>query len=324
MRLALAPFALMSTIVLAGTSLAQLSIGFDRNDKPRLLCKAWTGNDNVVMGTSEVVNNPRAKDRYAYHARKYGENIGVTIYTDCLSFEGITDEYRATFTPGSSFQNYEKETVTVVEATFLPANWESTPTPDERKKATAKGNAKPSLNRPGAATASGSSESATNAAQERAERARLLREENDAIRAKNKREAEAFQRDLTDYEAKKAAHEQMLADHRASIAKASAERAAHEVKLAESVAAAAAHEREMADYQRKLASPAAKGTEGIFQSTGMLRPTRNEAMANLLNMSSKVPELFDIQCNERKVAPTGWTCFGKYRQIVTRSSVAKQ
>lgn len=324
MRLALWPTALMSTIVLAGTSVAQVSIGFDRNDKPRLLCKAWTGNDNVVMGTSEVVNNPKAKDRYAYHARKYGESIGTTIYTDCLSFEGITDDYRATFTPGSSFQNYEKETVTVVEAPFLPQGWESTPTPGEKKHATSKGGTKASVSRPSAATASESRESATNAAQERAERARLLREENETIRAKNKREAEAYGRDLTDYETKRAAHEQMLADHRASIAKASAERAAHEVKLAENAAQAAAHQEEMANYRQKLANPPAKGTQGIFQSTGMLRPTRNEAMANLMSMSSKVPELFDIQCNERKVVPTGWTCFGKYRQNVSRSSVGKQ
>jgi len=180
------------------------------------MCKAWTGDSSTTFASGQVANQPNAQDRFRYHARKYGEQIGQQNYTDCVDFKLISAEYRNSFTPGATFQNYRNETRNVVAATFLPPNWESTPTPEEKGSKASKEAKRPAAT-PEAAVAAGKSPAAL-AAEERAVRATEREAEfqrkqaaYESGLAEQKRQVEEFERAEAEF-ARKKAEQQAKAD----------------------------------------------------------------------------------------------------------------
>lgn len=249
-----AALAAVMAFVQSDRAWAQLTISSGSEFEPRLMCKAWTGDDDLMLASGEVTNQPNAEERFAYHARKYGEQIGKEIYLDCVDFTNIAPDYRASFEPGSTFKNYRDETRRVVEATFLPDNWESTPTPAEMGKNAAKRTNKP---------ASASNAKPAKPAPAPSKYVEVAGPDGGTIRlspevaARNEAAAEAYRRKMEAHTQAMADHDRKLAKHQDNAAKAAAARQAHEAKLAANATEVAAHRAAMDDYQMKLAGKAA-------------------------------------------------------------------
>lgn len=214
----------LGAILISSSAGGQVSVGFDDGKKPKLLCRAWQGSGQLY-GWEEVPNNPKATDRFDYHARKFFESTSGYVHVDCLSFANISAGFRSTFEPGS-FVSSEGNNVTVLRAPFLSQGWETTPVPTE-SRATKK-------------NAAGQSPAAPSAKPEPSNYVEVpgpdgvMRLSPEVI-ARNKAAAEDHQRKLAEYSdavAKaKAVNERNAELHAQSVAKAAAEREEHERKM---------------------------------------------------------------------------------------------
>ena len=238
----------LGAMLITSSATGQVSIGYDDGKKPNLLCRAWQGSGQLY-GWEQVANNPNAKDRFDYHARKFFEGTSGYIHVDCLSFENISPGFRATFEPGS-FNNSDGGVTTVLRAPFLPQDWTTTPVPTE-KLATKKPTTKPTVAPPKVAPPKAAPPKYVEVSGPNGT-IRLSPE----VAARNQAAAEEYRRQMEEHARAKADHDRKLAEHQVNAATAAAAKQAHEAKLAANAAEVAAHKTAMNDYQKKLAGKA--------------------------------------------------------------------
>jgi hypothetical protein len=109
----------------------------ETGQEPYIMCRAWHANSDDLMASGQADNKPESKGRFEYYAQEYGKTVGKMMFTNCVRFSSIAPEYRSTFEPGRSYRGDRGENFRVIKATFLPDNWSSTPSSQERaRKAT--------------------------------------------------------------------------------------------------------------------------------------------------------------------------------------------
>ncbi|MCL6728972.1 hypothetical protein [Sphingomonas hankyongi] len=289
---------------------AQYSIAAPDPDAPHIMCKAYKVGTNDVWASGEAPNVRESYSRFEYYARKYDENLR----SDCQRFTNIDPDYRKSFEPGETYQGSFGDTYTLIQAPFLPEDWSTTPTPEEKTKAQAeKKGRKGEAAKPATAEAA-SPEPKKSAAQIAAE---------EAAARKAKYEAE-FQAKQDEYERQLAERERKIQEFNELTAKMEAQKQAN---LAAAAAAADAykkeqdkyadvvrqHQDEVARYEAQVNGTAANppaGKPGRFQVTGGIVDTRDAAMASLMR-DPRGPQITDIRCDEITFYnPPKWSCFG--------------
>ncbi len=227
---------LLSAAITSHSASAQLVLGFQNHDDPYIMCKVYVTGSNVRLGSGETANTREAGDRFGYYAKKWAEETGNKINYDCERYERITDEWRARWEVGSSFVNDDGETITIEKAPFLPDNWASTPTPEEKEKLASE-NVKTNV---AAKDSGGGSEPGKKSA------AQIAAEEAAARKAKYEAE---FQAKQAEYERKLAEQQQQVEDFKRAQEEVERTRAANQAKAD---AAAAAFKAEQEAYAESV------------------------------------------------------------------------
>ena len=229
----------VSIFVVPASAWAQLVLSGDTGDEPYIVCKTSPMSSDTYYASETVPNNPQASSRFRYHAEKYGEQIGERMWMDCEAYERMTPEYDATWRPGS-YKNSDGKTITVEKASFLPDGWDTTPTPDEKKKVVAADRAKNTASSSDTATQPSPAETAAEAAAKRraeyeaefqkkqAEYERQLAEQQrqveaykqaqDEIARKKEEQRAAAERALANHKSEMAAHAETIRQHDAQVA----------------------------------------------------------------------------------------------------------
>ena len=117
----------------ASTARAQYSIALPDPDAPHIMCKAYKVGTNDVWASGEAPNVRESYSRFEYYARKYDDQLR----SDCQRFTTIDPDYRKSFEPGQTYQGSFGDTFTLIQAPFLPEDWSTTPTPQEKAKSQA-------------------------------------------------------------------------------------------------------------------------------------------------------------------------------------------
>jgi hypothetical protein len=218
---AVAAILLAAAAATGGPAAGQLVLGFQDHDAPYIMCKVFVTGSNVRLGSGETANTREAGDRFGYYAKKWAEETGQKINYDCERYERITDEWRARWAVGSSFVNDDGETITIEQAPFLPDDWASTPTPEEKERLAAEKKGS-EVEKVEAAKAEPSKSAAQLAAEEAAKR-------------RAEREAE-FQAKQADYERKLAEQQKMVEDYKKAQEEVERTKAANQAKAEEAAA----------------------------------------------------------------------------------------
>jgi len=308
---------------------AQYVLSGSTADEPNLVCKASPIDSDTFYASETVPYTHEAELRFRYYANKWGEQIGHQVYYTCESYERMTPEYDASWRPGNTYVGATGKTFKVEKATFLPENWDTVPTPEEKAKGQAqKTGKKGQVAKPITAADATPAEPKKSAAQIAAE---------EAAARKAKYEAE-FQAKQDEYERQLAERDRKVREFNELTAKMEAQKQAN---LAAAEAAANAYKQEQDKYAQTIrqhqdevarynaqvngsAPPAAPGKGGRFQATGAIVDTREAAMAALLR-HPKGPELVDIQCDTIKMFdPPKWTCWGFYYETITPQGGSRQ
>jgi hypothetical protein len=205
-----------------GPAQSQYSIAGPDYDAPHIMCKAYKVGTNDVWASGEAPNQKESGARFEYYAKQYDEDLR----TDCQRFTNIDPDYRKSFEPGGSYQGSFGDTFTLIQAPFLPDNWSTTPTPEEKKQATAE--KKPAKS---AAEKSDTAEASSEPPKKSA--AQVAVEEAAARRAE--REAE-FQAKRAEYERKLAEQQKQVEDFKRAQEEVERTKAANQAKADEAAA----------------------------------------------------------------------------------------
>jgi hypothetical protein len=231
---AVAGILLAGAAVTGGPAAGQLVLGFQDYDDPYIMCKVYVTGSNVRLGSGETANTREAGDRFGYYAKKWAEETGHKINYDCERYERITDDWRARWAVGSSFVNDDGETITIEQAPFLPDDWASTPTPEEKEKLAAE--KKPSQpEKTEAAEAEPAKSPAQLAAEEAAKRKAEREAEFQAKQAEYERQLAEQQKMVEDYKKAKEEVERTNAENQAKAEEAAAQFKAEQEAYAESI-----------------------------------------------------------------------------------------
>lgn len=293
---------------------AQYVLSGKSGDEANLVCKASPIDSDTFYASETVPYTHEAELRFRYYANKWGDEIGHQIYYTCENYDQMTPEYDASWRPGNTYVSATDKVIKVEKATFLPENWDTIPTPEEKAKAQAEKKGKKTEAAKAATAEPASAEPKKSAAQVAAE---------EAAARKAKYEAE-FQAKHDEYERQLAERERKIQEFNELTAKMEAQKQAN---LAAAAAAADAykkeqdkyadvvrqHQDEVARYEAQVNGTAANppaGKPGRFQVTGGIVDTRDAAMASLMR-DPRGPQITDIRCDEITFYnPPKWSCFG--------------